>query len=47
MVNLIEDKDSTSNVVELALKVILLLGYVRSNVEDFIIVANILDKINI
>jgi hypothetical protein len=44
LVSIIEDKNSAPRVVELALKIILLLGHVRSNVEDLLIVATLLDK---
>lgn len=47
LVNIIEDKASNPRAVELAFKIILLLGIVRSNVEDFLLVATLLDKHNI
>ena len=46
LVTVIEDKDSTKRAVELAFKIILLLGVVRANVEDFLIVSTLLDKHN-
>jgi hypothetical protein len=46
LVSIIEDKVSLPRAVELAFKIILLLGIVRSNVEDFLIVATLLDKSN-
>jgi hypothetical protein len=44
LVNIIEDEKSALRAVELALKIILLLGHVRSNVEDLLMVATLLDK---
>lgn len=46
LVQIIEDSSANKRAVELAYKIILLLGIVRSNVEDFIIVATLLDKHN-
>jgi hypothetical protein len=47
LVGIIEDGSSNKRAVELAFKIILLLGIVRSNVEDFLLVATLLDKHNI
>lgn len=46
LVSIIEDKASVKRAVELAFKIILLLGIVRSNVEDLLLVATLLDKHN-
>lgn len=43
LVSLIED-GSNKRAVDLAFKILLLLGIVRSNVEDLLIVATLLDK---
>jgi hypothetical protein len=44
LVSLIEEGKGPQRAVELAFKIILLLGIVRSNVEDFLIVATLLDR---
>jgi hypothetical protein len=44
MVGIIEDKTSSPRSVELAFKIILLLGIVRSNVEDYLLVVSLLEK---
>ena len=44
LVSIIEDKNSAPRAIELGYKIIFLLGLVRSNVEDFLIVATLLDK---
>jgi hypothetical protein len=44
LVGIIEEKGSIPRAIELAFKIILLLGIVRSNVEDFLLVATLLDK---
>ena len=44
LVSIIEDTNSEPRAHELALKIILLLGHVRSNVEDLLMVATLLDK---
>lgn len=44
LVSIIEDSNSAPRAHELALKIILLLGHVRSNVEDLLMVATLLDK---
>ena len=44
LVSIIEDKNSAPRAVELAFKIIFLLGQVRSNVEDLLLVATLLDK---
>lgn len=46
LISIIEDKASAQRATELAFKIIFLLGIVRSNVEDFIIVCTLLDKHN-
>jgi hypothetical protein len=46
LVQIIEDSSSVKRAVELSFKILLLLGIVRSNVEDFLIVATLLDKHN-
>lgn len=48
LISIIEDQaNSNKRAVELAFKIILLLGVVRSNVEDLLLVATLLDKHNI
>lgn len=47
LVSIIEEKSSAPRAIELAFKIIFLLGVVRSNVEDFIIVTTLLDKHNV
>ena len=42
LVTIIEDKSSVPRAVELAFKIIFLLGIVRSNVEDLLIVSTLL-----
>lgn len=44
LVSLIEDPASNKRAVELAFKIIFLLGQVRSNVEDLLLVATLLGK---
>lgn len=44
--SIIDDKNSAQRAVELAYKIIFLLGVARSNVEDFILVSTLLDKHN-
>ena len=44
LVGIIEDKSSEPRAVELAFKIILLLGQVRSNVEDLLLVATLLNQ---
>lgn len=44
LVSIIEDKVSVKRAVELAFKILLLLGIVRSNVEDLILVSTLLNK---
>jgi len=46
MVDICEDKKTPPRGVELAYKIILLMGNIRANVEDFLIVATLLDKHN-
>ena len=46
LVSLIEDMSSSDRAVELAYKIILLIGIARSNIEDLLIVATLLDKQN-
>jgi hypothetical protein len=46
LVSIIEDPNSVKRAVELAFKIIFLLGVTRSNVEDFILVTTLLDKHN-
>lgn len=46
LVSIIEDKSSVPRAVELAFKILLLLGVVRSNVEDLLLVSTLLDKHN-
>ena len=47
LISIIEDKNSNKRAIELAFKILLLLGVVRSNVEDLLLVATLLDKHNI
>ena len=42
LVGIIEDKTSQPRALELAYKIIILLGVVRANVEDLLIVASLL-----
>jgi hypothetical protein len=44
LVSIIEEKSSSKRATELAFKILLLLGIVRSNVEDLLIVSTLLDK---
>jgi hypothetical protein len=44
LVGIIEDKTSPKRAIELAFKIVLLLGIVRSNVEDLLLVATMLEK---
>lgn len=44
LVSIIEDLKSDDRAIELAYKIILLIGIVRSNIEDLLIVATLLDK---
>ena len=44
LVSIIEDKNNSQRATELAFKIIFLLGIVRSNVEDLILVSTLLDK---
>ena len=44
LVSIIEDKSNSQRATELAFKIIFLLGIVRSNVEDLILVSTLLDK---
>ncbi len=44
LVTIVEDSSSQPRAVELAFKILLLLGVVRSNVEDLLLVATLLDK---
>jgi hypothetical protein len=44
LVGIIEEQGQSSRAVELAFKIIFLLGVVRSNVEDLLLVATLLDK---
>ena len=44
LVSIIEDPKSDQRSIELSFKIILLLGLVRSNVEDFLLVATLLDQ---
>lgn len=46
LVNIIEDSSSNKRAVELAYKILLLLGIVRSNVEDMLMVSTLLMKHN-
>lgn len=46
LVNIIEDAQSAKRAVELAYKILLLLGIVRSNVEDLLLVSTLLMKYN-
>lgn len=46
LVSIIEDGTSVKRAVELAFKILLLLGVVRSNVEDLLLVATLLNKHN-
>ncbi|CDW73494.1 UNKNOWN [Stylonychia lemnae] len=46
LVSIIEDQSSAKRAVELAFKILLLLGVVRSNVEDLLLVATLLEKHN-
>jgi len=46
LVTIIEDNTSVPRAIELAFKIIFLLGVVRSNVEDLVIVTTLLDKHN-
>jgi hypothetical protein len=47
LVSIIEDKNANKRAVELAVKIIFLLGVVRSNVEDLLLVATLLDKFKV
>ena len=48
LISIIEDASYTNNrAVELAFKILVLLGVVRSNVEDLLLVSTLLDKHNI
>jgi hypothetical protein len=44
LVSIIEDSHSSPRAVELAFKIIFLLGVIRCNVEDLLIVATLIDK---
>lgn len=44
LVSIIQDKSSDNRTRELSMKLIFLLGLARSNVEDFLIVAQLLGK---
>jgi hypothetical protein len=44
LVSIIEDLSSSDRAIELAYKIILLIGISRSNIEDYLIVATLLDK---
>lgn len=44
LVSIIEDLKSDDRAVELAYKIILLIGVARSNIEDLLIVSTLLDK---
>ena len=44
LMTIIDDKDSPSRANELAAKIIILIGLSRSSVEDFLIVASLLDR---
>jgi hypothetical protein len=44
LVSIIEDQNSNKRATELAFKIIFLLGQVRSNVEDLLLVATLLGK---
>lgn len=44
LVSIIEEGTSVKRATELAFKILLLLGIVRSNVEDLLLVATLLDK---
>ena len=46
LVSIIEDMSSSDRAVELSYKIILLMGIARSNIEDLLIVATLLDKQN-
>jgi len=46
LVSIIEDMQSADRAVELAYKIILLMGIARSNVEDLLVVATLLEKQN-
>ena len=46
LVSIIEDLNSEDRAVELAYKIILLMGIARSNIEDLLIVSTLLDKQN-
>jgi len=46
LVQIIEESTSAKRAVELAFKILLLLGVVRSNVEDLLLVATLLEKHN-
>ncbi|CDW82480.1 hect e3 ubiquitin [Stylonychia lemnae] len=46
LVSIIEDMQSSDRAVELAYKIILLMGIARSNVEDLLVVATLLEKQN-
>lgn len=46
LVSIIEDLKSEDRAVELAYKIILLIGIARSNIEDLLIVSTLLDKQN-
>lgn len=45
LVSIIEDPSAPQRALELSFKIILLLGVVRSNVEDLLLVATLLDKL--
>lgn len=44
LVGIIEEQGANQRAIELAFKIIFLLGVVRSNVEDFLLVATLLEK---
>ena len=44
LVSIIEDRTSDKKSIELSFKILLLLGLIRSNVEDYLLVATLLDQ---
>jgi len=43
LISIIEDSSSSAKAIELASKIILLLGLARSNIEDYLIAAKLLE----